>query len=32
MCKALSHGIVIESLRLVEKSGGKAGFVAGAAP
>jgi cyclic pyranopterin phosphate synthase len=32
MCKALSHGIVIESLRLVEKAGGKAGFVAGAAP
>ena len=32
MCKALSHGIVIESLRLVEKAGGKAGFVAGGAP
>jgi cyclic pyranopterin phosphate synthase len=32
MCKALSHGIVIESLRLVEKSGGKSGFTAGAAP
>jgi cyclic pyranopterin phosphate synthase len=32
MCKALSHGIVIESLRLVEKTGGKSGFVAGAAP
>jgi cyclic pyranopterin phosphate synthase len=33
MCKSLSHGIVIESLRLVEKSGGKGGdFAAGAAP
>lgn len=32
MCKALSHGIVIESLRLVDKTGGKSGFVAGAAP
>ncbi len=29
MCKALSHGIVIESLRLLEKSGGKSGFAAG---
>jgi cyclic pyranopterin phosphate synthase len=32
MCKSLSHGIVIESIRLVEKSGGKSGIVAGAAP
>jgi cyclic pyranopterin phosphate synthase len=32
MCKSLSHGIVIESLRLVEKSGGKSDFAAGAAP
>ena len=32
MCKSLSHGIVIESIRLVEKSGGKSGYVAGAAP
>ena len=32
MCKSLSHGIVIESLRLVEKSGGKGDFAAGAAP
>jgi cyclic pyranopterin monophosphate synthase len=31
MCKSLSHGIVIESLRLVEKSGGKGGFTAGGA-
>ena len=30
MCKSLSHGIVIESLRLVEKSGGKSDFAAGA--
>ncbi len=29
MCKSLSHGIVIESLRLVEKSGGKSDFAAG---
>jgi cyclic pyranopterin monophosphate synthase len=29
MCKALSHGIVIESLRLLEKSGGKGDFTAG---
>jgi cyclic pyranopterin monophosphate synthase len=28
MCKSLSHGIVIESLRLVEKSGGKSDFAA----
>jgi cyclic pyranopterin phosphate synthase len=28
MCKSLSHGIVIESLRLVEKSGGKSGHKA----
>ena len=26
MCKSLSHGIVIESLRLVEKTGGKSDF------
>jgi len=32
MCKSLSHAIVIESLRLVEKSGGKGDFAAGAAP
>ncbi len=32
MCKSLSHGIVIESVRLVEKSGGKSGFAAGRAP
>ena len=30
MCKSLSHGIVIESLRLVSKSGGKSDFSAGA--
>jgi cyclic pyranopterin phosphate synthase len=29
MCKSLSHGIVIESLRLVEKTGGKSDFAAG---
>jgi cyclic pyranopterin phosphate synthase len=28
MCKSLSHGIVIESLRLVEKSGGKSDYAA----
>ena len=32
MCKALSHGIVIESLRLVEKTGGKRDFGAREAP
>jgi cyclic pyranopterin phosphate synthase len=32
MCKSLSHGIVVESLRLVEKSGGKSGFAAGRSP
>jgi cyclic pyranopterin phosphate synthase len=32
MCKSLSHGIVIESVRLLEKSGGKSGFAAGDAP
>jgi cyclic pyranopterin phosphate synthase len=32
MCKSLSHGIVIESLRLVEKRGGKSDFAAGSAP
>jgi cyclic pyranopterin monophosphate synthase len=31
MCKSLSHGIVIESLRLLEKSGGKGDFAAGPA-
>jgi hypothetical protein len=31
MCKSLSHGIVVESLRLVEKSGGKGDFAAGPA-
>lgn len=29
MCKSLSHGIVIESLRLVEKKGGKSDFGSG---
>jgi cyclic pyranopterin phosphate synthase len=29
MCKSLSHDIVIESLRLLGKSGGKSDFVAG---
>lgn len=28
MCKALSHGIVIESVKLLEKRGGKSDFVA----
>ena len=32
MCKALSHEIVIESLRLLEKSGGKGDFAAEARP
>jgi cyclic pyranopterin phosphate synthase len=32
MCKALSHGIVVESLRLLEKSGGKSDFAAGPRP
>lgn len=32
MCKALSHAIVIESLRLVAKSGGKGDFSAGPRP
>jgi cyclic pyranopterin monophosphate synthase len=32
MCKSLSHAIVVESLRLVEKSGGKSGFAAGPPP
>jgi cyclic pyranopterin monophosphate synthase len=32
MCKSLSHGIVVESLRLVEKTGGKSDFAAGASP
>lgn len=28
MCKAVSHGIVIESVRLLEKRGGKSDFIA----
>jgi cyclic pyranopterin phosphate synthase len=32
MCKALSHGIVVESLRLLEKSGGKSDHAAGLRP
>jgi cyclic pyranopterin phosphate synthase len=32
MCKSLSHGIVVESLRLVEKSGGRSDFAARPAP
>jgi len=32
MCKSLSHDIVIESLRLVEKAGGKSDFAAKGAP
>jgi cyclic pyranopterin phosphate synthase len=32
MCKSLSHGIVVESLRLVEKSGGKSDFAAEQGP
>ena len=32
MCKALSHGIVIESLRLLGKTGGKSDFAAGPRP
>jgi cyclic pyranopterin phosphate synthase len=32
LCKSLSHGIVVESLRLVEKSGGKSGYAAGPSP
>jgi cyclic pyranopterin phosphate synthase len=32
MCKSLSHGIVLESVRLLEKTGGKSGFVAGDEP
>jgi cyclic pyranopterin phosphate synthase len=32
MCKSLSHGIVVESLRLLEKTGGKGDFVAEPAP
>jgi cyclic pyranopterin phosphate synthase len=28
MCKALSHGIVVESLRLLDKTGGKSDFAA----
>jgi cyclic pyranopterin phosphate synthase len=31
MCKSLSHGIVIESLRLVAKTGGKSDFTPGPA-
>jgi cyclic pyranopterin phosphate synthase len=32
MCKALSHGIVVESLRLLDKSGGKSAYAAGPRP
>ena len=32
MCKSLSHGIVIETLRLVAKRGGKSDFAAGTRP
>jgi cyclic pyranopterin phosphate synthase len=32
MCKALSHGIVIEDTRLIEKSGGKSDYRAEPAP
>ncbi len=32
MCKSLSHAIVVESLRLTAKSGGKSDFAAGAPP
>jgi cyclic pyranopterin monophosphate synthase len=32
MCKSLSHDIVIESMRLVEKSGGRSDFAREAAP
>jgi cyclic pyranopterin phosphate synthase len=32
MCKSLSHGIVVEKLRLLEKSGGKSDYAAGAGP
>jgi molybdenum cofactor biosynthesis enzyme len=32
MCKSLSHAIVIESLRLTAKSGGKDDFSAGPPP
>ena len=32
MCKSLSHGIVIESVRLLEKTGGRSGDVGGPAP
>ncbi|HTL50062.1 MAG TPA: cyclic pyranopterin monophosphate synthase MoaC, partial [Steroidobacteraceae bacterium] len=31
MCKALSHGIVVESLRLIEKTGGKSDLAGEAA-
>jgi cyclic pyranopterin monophosphate synthase len=30
MCKALSHGIVIDGVRLLAKEGGKSGYTAGA--
>jgi cyclic pyranopterin phosphate synthase len=30
MCKALSHGIVIDGVRLLAKDGGKSGYTAGA--
>jgi len=32
MCKAISHGIVIESLMLIEKRGGKSDFIAPISP
>jgi cyclic pyranopterin phosphate synthase len=32
MCKSLTHGIVVESLRLVEKTGGKSDFATGVPP
>jgi cyclic pyranopterin phosphate synthase len=32
MCKSLSHGIVIEAIRLLEKSGGKGDYAEGAPP
>jgi cyclic pyranopterin phosphate synthase len=32
MCKALSHGIVVADIRLVEKTGGKSDFLAEGAP
>jgi molybdenum cofactor biosynthesis enzyme len=32
MCKSLSHGIVIEDTRLIEKSGGRSDYRAEPAP